>query len=365
MTQDPLALPVAASIRSTETLQPEDSIERAATLLRESAYPFVPICHGERYVSAVSESSLAKALGDGVELHASVTEASERLLPILPSATGAEALRRLHDHQEGALLVVDENDHVIGVLSASDLVPQPYRYPAPPSIGGMATPFGVYLTTGVIHGGANQFALASSGALLFTTFLIADQIGEFAYRHAGHNSWMLQAANFVPLLVFFVAMRLMPISGTHAAEHMVVHAIERGEELTPEIVRRMPRVHPRCGTNLAVAATLFLTLFDWEWIADQELRMIVAFLATFLLFRPLGSLVQSLITTKPPNDKQLASGIRAGKELLERYRLKRGPQPNPFQRIVNSGMLHVMAGSISAYLVVKGIVVLFKLPIDV
>ncbi len=31
---------------------------------------------------------------------------------------------------------------------------------------------------------------------------------------------------------------------------MVVHAIEEGEDLTLEKVRPMPRVHPRCGTNL-------------------------------------------------------------------------------------------------------------------
>jgi uncharacterized protein YqhQ len=44
---------------------------------------------------------------------------------------------------------------------------------------------------------------------------------------------------------------------------MVVHAIERGEPLVLEVVRRMPRVHPRCGTNLVAGIALFLGLANF------------------------------------------------------------------------------------------------------
>jgi uncharacterized protein YqhQ len=41
----------------------------------------------------------------------------------------------------------------------------------------------------------------------------------------------------------------------------VVHAIERGEPLLAESVRAMPRVHPRCGTNIVAAAFLATTVY--------------------------------------------------------------------------------------------------------
>lgn len=361
MTVDPLTQPVSASMRSTEMLNPEDSLDRAGTLLRNTAYPFIPITQEGRHIGTVSETSLARAMSDSRSLSDPCTVASIEVPQIQPFETGAEALRRLTSEGLNALLVVDDGGHVAGVVGPSDLIPQPHRVPTPPMIGGMATPFGVYLTTGSIHGGAGSFALMASGALLFCLFLGTSQAVTFAT-----DSWpkLIPFGGWMGTVIFLLSIRLIPLSGTHAAEHMVVHAIERGEPLIPDVVRRMPRVHPRCGTNLAVAGSLFLGLFDVPWSQDQELRLIAAFLTAYLLYRPLGSLVQFLITTKPPTEKQLANGIQAGKDLLHRYARQRGPVASPWKRILNSGMLHVMAGSSGAYLIIKGLATLLKLPIN-
>ena len=63
-------------------------------------------------------------------------------------------------------------------------------------------------------------------------------------------------ALFVPVSFLFLLLflRFSPISGTHGAEHMVVHAMEEGEDLTMEKVRPMPRVHPRLRNELGGAA---------------------------------------------------------------------------------------------------------------
>ncbi len=362
MTPDPLSQPVTLSLRSTETLNPEDSLERAGTLLRNTAYPFIPIVEGGKLVGVVSEASLAFALSESRELSEPCTVASVNVPQLGPQATGAEALRLLTNGGLSALLIVDEAGHVAGVVGPSDLIPQPRRTPTPPLIGGMATPFGVYLTTGSVQGGAGAYALMASGALLSCLFLGADQAVTFAIE-----AWP-KLSPYTGLLfaaLFLLSIRVIPLSGTHAAEHMVVHAIERGEQLIPSVVRRMPRVHPRCGTNLAVAGSLFMGLVSLPWSDDFELRMIAAFVATYLLYRPLGSMVQLFITTKPPTEKQLSNGIQAGTQLLERYALRRGPVASPWQRILNSGMLHVMAGSASALLAIEGLARLFKLPITV
>lgn len=361
MTLDPLSQPVAFSMRSTEMLHPEDSLDRACSLLRNSAYPFVPVVDADRLVAAVSEQSIAETLATGVPLTEPATLAETKVPLIHPQATGADALRRMSAEGLLALLVVDEFGRVAGVVAPSDLVAQPNRVPHPPTIGGMATPFGVYLTTGSVHGGASGFALVASGALLFLLFLASDQLALYlASRYSlGAYTGYLSAA------IFLLSLRSVPLSGTHAAEHMVVHAIERGEPLVPEVVRRMPRVHPRCGTNLAVAGSLYLGLNNIPWTEDQSLRMIAALLVTYLLFRPLGALVQFVVTTKPPSDRQIESGIRAAKELLDRYARTRGPVASPWQRIMNSGMLHVAAGSTGVYLLILLLIRLFNLPLQI
>lgn len=359
---DPLVQPVTFSMRSTDALAPEDSLERAAALLRDTAYPFIPIQEGERLVRAVSESSLAEAMAEGRSWSEPCVVAACDPPTIGLSSTGAEALRRLTTESLIALLVVDEHDRVLGVVSPSDLTPHRAKFPTPPTIGGMATPFGVYLTTGTIHGGAGAFALMSSGAMMFCMFLLADVLASWAStRFHGLDAY----ATPLTFMIFLVTMRLLPLAGTHAAEHMVVHAIERGEQLTPEVVRRMPRVHPRCGTNLAVGASIFVALLNLPYTDDPYTKSFLALIATALVYRPAGAVVQFLITTRPPNNKQIASGIKAGKELLERYRLKRGPVPNAGQRILNSGMLHVMAGSAGAYLVAWALATILKLPLPV
>lgn len=350
-----LALPVAAHMRSTEFLHPEDSIARAGALLRSTAYPMVPILREGECIGAVSEASFALALAEGESLDSPCLRAIMVPPVIGPRETGTEALRQLTLEPLAAFLVLDDQRRLMGIISASDLTDEGRRMPTPHQIGGMATPFGVYLTTGSVSGGVSHWALFSVGAMLFLLFALSDRAGWAVADAMGDSPFAMYAGIWLPVVLFLGAIRLLPLAGTHAAEHMVVHAIERGEQLKPEIVRRMPRVHPRCGTNLAVAATIFLGLFNWPWTPHQDLRLIAALLVTVTVYRPLGSMVQLLITTKPPNDQQIESGIRAGKELLHRYRVTMGPQASPFQRILNSGMLHVMGGSTTTYGLLYGL----------
>jgi hypothetical protein len=130
------------------------------------------------------------------------------------------------------------------------------------------------------------------------------------------------------------------VTGYHAAEHQVVHAIEQGDDLTPEAVRAKPRVHPRCGTNLMAAFILFMVLHGG---LPSELSWL-AFPTALIAWRAFGSLLQHYITTKPANDWQLRSGLRAGEQLLERYQAHVMEQPSRGRRLWNIGLLQVLAG---------------------
>lgn len=362
----PLSQPVGASMRFLEVLEAQDSIARAAATLRESAASFLPVLDGGKLIGVVTERSLGQALEKGLGPLSSVSTAIETELPqVHPFATGAEALRRLSDLNAPELAVVDADGRFLGVIGASDLYPRYNLTPSLPMIGGMATPFGVYLTAGGVRAGASHLALVTTGMLLFTLYLVATaaSIGIASawtsWFHWGEfPQW---AYDGLPFILFLVAMRLIPLSGTHAAEHKVVHALERGEPLELEVVKRMPRVHPRCGTNIAVGASLFLGLAGWDFIADQQLRLVVSLLVTMIFWRPLGGLVQHWVTTKPPSDRQLLGGIRSGQELIKNIQNRHRARPSLGQRILSTGMPHVMGGSFLMWAVAEGVARMFGL----
>jgi hypothetical protein len=221
----------------------------------------------------------------------------------------------------------------------------------------MATPFGVYLTNGTVSGGASHLAVVATGAVLFLLLFLANLATMGVHTLIRPLDWSPQLQAWVlgatALILFLVGIRAIPLSGTHAAEHMVVHAIERGEPLVPEVVRRMPRVHPRCGTNIAAGASLFLGLATSDWIADQQLRLLLAALVTLAFWRPLGATIQFFVTTKPPTDRQILDGIRAGEQLLRRIMdAPVGPSP-VFVRVMNSGLIQIMLGSMLMYYVIQ------------
>ncbi len=147
---------------------------------------------------------------------------------------------------------------------------------------------------------------------------------------------------WLEMLLFFALMRMLPLTGFHGAEHQVVHAIERGEDLLPESVSRMPLEHPRCGTNLAALVLLLTTIAVSRAPAPL---MIVLVIATLLFWRQAGMLLQRLFTVKRPTPKQLLNGIRAGRQLLERFQ----HQPSRFvplpMQVWNMGFLQVLIGA--------------------
>jgi hypothetical protein len=326
------------------------SVNAAAHEIRDSGLPAVGVTEGFFYVAVVTQSSLAAVLAAGVHPDDSISQAYDVNANALPPyATADRALEIFSRGEVSAIPIVDDYGHLMGVLTPADLFPKRDNAPRPAMVGGMATPFGVYLTTGTIGAGAKGWALVATGALMSTVFavigLLASQAIDFARLQGLQVSQGFSEA--FQFALFLLAFRLMPIAGIHAAEHKVVHAIERGEELTRETVRRMPRVHPRCGTNLVVGLSILIGVASAEWLLKEaEPRVILAAIATLVFWKPLGSLVQYWGTTKEPSDKQIDMGIRSAEELLTGYATGPGGRRNFFWRLWNSGIFHVLAGGI-------------------
>ena len=357
-----LSAPVGHLMRPAQWADAQDSLGVAIDEFRRNGGGLLPVVSEGILVGVLTEAILAESLGSGANLNDACVAFISEPFTIAPYASGAEALRLLSEMDLMTLVVVDDNYRVVGLISPSDLYPRRRELQRPSPVGGMATPFGVYLTSGGLHGGVSLYAVMATGAAMFSMFTVSIILVSLALSPLSHtrltNDAQIAIIQGVSLLGFLAIMRLVPLSGTHGAEHMVVHAMERGEDLTPEIVARMPRVHPRCGTNLAAAAFLFLGVFSLP-VLDDSSRFIIAALLTMFLWKPVGSFTQQYITTRKPTDRQLRSGIKAGTELIEKYSTARHSTASIPKRIWNSGLLHVMTGSGLAFLVVKGITLLF------
>lgn len=256
---------------------------------------------------------------------------------MIPQTRLRDALETLHGSPSPRLPIVDpETGRVLAFLSRLEA----------PRLGGMATPLGVYLHDGISSGGAGFWGLFLTGATMSGLTLLA-QAGAHGLARAsgahlpglsrwemglplGLQLWLSAASSWLPLPFVFLLLRLLPMSGTHAAEHQVVHCFERAAPLVPDCVRAMPRVHPRCGTNLFVGFTLFLLTFlavfcaaqagGWPLLDTVSLSAMLAGPVTLIFWRRVGGWVQQWFATRPASDAQIAGAIRAAEQVLSRRR---------------------------------------------
>ena len=147
----------------------------------------------------------------------------------------------------------------------------------------------------------------------------------------------------------------------HGAEHMTIHALEAGDPLTTDAVRKYPTAHPRCGTEFLVVV-IALSILAFSLVGRQTLWIMVV---SRILLIPViagigyeilklgaryrsnpvvraimapGILVQ-MITTKRPTDDQIevaivsmeqalvadGASVPTGSDLPERERLDPDP----------------------------------------
>ncbi len=130
----------------------------------------------------------------------------------------------------------------------------------------------------------------------------------------------------------------------HGAEHMTIYAFEAGGELTTEIARVQPRLHPRCGTSflivvMMVSIVVFVFLGKPETIGDRLRRfamipLIAGISFEFIklsarerfsrAFKPMiwPGLALQKITTQPPTDDMLEVAIAALEACLDHQAVK-------------------------------------------
>ncbi|MBW3637375.1 MAG: DUF1385 domain-containing protein [Armatimonadetes bacterium] len=380
--------------RSVPTARLTDSLGLVAENLRSSPHGVVPVLDrltfGEgdpserearviglvdvRDLARVSEMILAPAYANGhgdLNGHASAPnfenltarEVMRADVPYIPAVFSLHnALSTLDRYDLPALPVLDKDNRYRGVLSRADILAALGNNIRPPLVGGMATPLGVWLTNGHLNGGAPTFGLFLSGLTLAACYCFAlvalmlilwaidpawgaaalsGRLGIALDGSGGLNS----LAFFGHSLLFLLALRATPMAGFHAAEHQTVWALERGLPLEIETVEKMPRAHPRCGTN--IMALVGLVTVGLQHLPDYGPNYILLVLAaTFFGWRNFGTLLQEWFTTRPASKKQLQSGIKAARELMAKYQAQPVADPAKPIGLLNNGLIFSFLGMI-------------------
>lgn len=361
------------AIKHVPPLQLGDSAAKAVRLMRAKGVPTVPVARGGAIVGMVRE-------GDVLELMIRIPDARRGIhaLPVTQLMSSATVVavehqplgdlaRVMQAERAEAVPVVDAGNRYLGILLARDVLAALAGQPIVPPVAGLATPAGVYLTTGSLRAGAGDLGLIATGAALMVFNLISrelvlgaswavDRLFPLSAGTSGADeigaTGIIAAAVFwgLHMLLFLALLRASPLTGTHGAEHMVVHAIEEGEDLELEKVRQMPRVHPRCGTNL-LALLILLVIAQQSLTSvrsmDEPTRMVVLFLVVvivLLTWRRLGAGLQRWITTKRPSDPQLLGAIKVAEDLLAKVRGRPGARVGVPLRVWHSGFPQVLVG---------------------
>lgn len=115
-----------AEIMSTgvQTIQPQDSLRRAAECMRELDVGALPVCDGERLLGMLTDRDIVvRALADG--LNADEACVSDIMSPevqvLLPTQDAEDAKRLMGDRQVRRLPVVDGDRRLVGIVSLGDL----------------------------------------------------------------------------------------------------------------------------------------------------------------------------------------------------------------------------------------------------
>jgi CBS domain-containing protein len=366
----PSRLAVGHCTRSVRPLHARDPVSKAAHVLRMSAIPVLPVVEGERVAGVVDQATLS--LRNGAIARTMVGSVMAPPPPPLSAAMPAdEGLQVMEELDLPVAPVVDGRGRLAGMVSRADLVSLASGQARPSRCGGMATPLGVYLTTGVVRSGAGDFGLVLSGFLMGLLALVSLGVAVAAVWAVDEHFdlGLLAAFGWLPdpsvrarrlryavtiawVILYTLLFRLSPLAGYHGAEHMTVNAIEHGEELSADTVSRHSRVHPRCGTNLVVVLVLFSVLAGVQ-ISGIWLGLIA--LVVVANRTVIGGVAQWHVTTRPPTPWELESGVEAGRRLLEAHQGVIGRPVSLLRRIWCMGLLQSIVGLALSGLVVRGI----------
>lgn len=113
--------------KSLATLTPEDTVERAAQLMREYNIGSLPVCDGDKVIGIITDRDItlrSTAEGENSQRQTVRDIMSSNPVIVSPEIEAREAARIMSERQIRRLPVVEDNS-LVGILSLGDLSVEP------------------------------------------------------------------------------------------------------------------------------------------------------------------------------------------------------------------------------------------------
>lgn len=256
-----------------------------------------------------------------------------------------ELFNKINTMHARVVPIVDNDNFYTGTsITRTAVIKYMTRLIKPNTLGGLATPFGVYITDGKHQAGAGNFGLFLTGVSIGVILFFIERIFGFGLKYFSVN--MTNPSVFpvifvLEITIFVMLLRFTPLAKIHAAEHQTINAIEKGLPLTLEAVRLQPREHKRCGTNLMVlfiglqfVVLLFVGYFSRTEPILQFIFLFGGFMFVFSNWRKWGMWLQKYFTTVKAPDSYILNGIKVGEEILRKHKEDLDAKPASFLRKV-------------------------------
>lgn len=106
------------------TIDPDDSVQRAAQLMDELNVGSLPVCRGKQLVGIITDRDITvRATAVGLDPASTPVDLvmSDRVRCCLRTHSAAEVLRRMSSVQIRRLPVVDDENRLVGIVSLGDI----------------------------------------------------------------------------------------------------------------------------------------------------------------------------------------------------------------------------------------------------
>jgi len=227
----------------------------------------------------------------------------------------------------------------------------------PSSLGGLATPLGVYITDGKHQAGAGNFGLFLTGMSLGSVILVIElgiKTADKFFKIDLLNSSIFPVVFILQIFLFLLILRYTPLAKIHASEHQTIHAIEKGLPLTLNTVKLQPRAHIRCGTNIMALfiglQLVILTFVGYLHKIDPLLQFIFLFAGFMFVFsnwKKWGMWLQKNFTTVNAPDSYILNGIKVGEEILQKHKEDLDAKPaSLLRKIWCMSLIQIISGFI-------------------
>lgn len=252
-----------------------------------------------------------------------------------------ELFHKINTMHARVIPVVDKDNFYTGTsITRTSLLKYLTKLIKPDTLGGLATPLGVYITDGKHQAGAGNLGLFLTGASIGLTLLVIKQLFILVSKLLNVPFSEADPLTFLIMITaFLLVLRFTPLAKIHAAEHQTINAIERGLPLTLEIVKMQPREHIRCGTNIMVfifgilfVPQLVFAYFNNFNLVFKWIFLFIGFMFVFSNWRKWGMWIQKHFTTVNAPDKYIIKGIKVGEEILHKHKEDLNPKPPSFLR---------------------------------